>query len=156
MKVWGMDFVHHKLVTGEKFKCLTIVDHNSKECPGILVKKRILSEDVISFLESIKLTRGLPQNLNLDNGSEFISTIFMAWCDQQRINIRYIPPGRPIENAFIESFNGRFRDECLSLCAFKDQRHAVLEIEKWRNYYNYERPHSSLNYRSPMEAIVPN
>lgn len=156
MTIWGMDFVHHRCASGEKFKCLTIVDHSSKVCHGMLVQKRILSEDVISFLENIKLDKGLPKNFNLDNGSEFTSLAFTSWCDQNRINIRFIQPGKPVENAFIESFNGRFRDECLSLSAFADLRHAAFEIERWRNYYNHERPHSSLNYRSPIEAAVPN
>ncbi len=153
--VWGMDFVHDKFIDGNKFRCFTIVDHLSKECPGILVQKMIKSEDLISFLEKIKLTKGLPNNFNLDNGSEFTSNIFSSWCSANRINIRYIQPGKPIENPFIESFNGKFRDECLNLNNFKNLRHATTEIEKWRNYYNHERPHSSLNYSSPLEATGP-
>lgn len=155
MQVWGIDFVHHRFISGEKFRCFTIVDHNSKECPGILVMKKIGSEDVIKFLDGIKLTRGLPQNLNLDNGTEFTSHSFVSWCADNRISLRFIRPGKPVENAFIESFNGKFRNECLSLAGFKDHQHAAAEIERWRNYYNHERPHSALNYRTPVEAAVP-
>lgn len=156
MKVWGIDFVHDKLIDGQKFRCLTIIDHHSRVCPGLLVKHKIHADDVVQFLEQIRAERGLPENLNMDNGSEFTSGLFSAWCASHRINIRYIQPGKPIENAFIESFNGRFRDECLNLNKFKKLRHAVEEIEIWRNYYNHERPHSSLNYRSPIEETVPN
>lgn len=149
--VWGMDFVHDRLKNQNKLRSLTIVDHFSRECPGILVRQTIRGPDVIDFLETLKKKRELPQAFNLDNGSEFISKVFVSWCNENRININYIQPGKPVQNAFIESFNGRFRDECLNQRVFRDIYQARQEIEAWRLDYNHERPHSSLGYKPPVE-----
>ena len=154
--IWGMDFVTDKIKNGGRFRCLTIVDHYSRECPGIYVKRNLKSEDVIDFLETLERERGLPQSLSLDNGSEFTSDKFIKWCLDRRIKIHFIQPGKPVQNPFIESFNGRFRDEFLNQRELRDIYEAQAKIENWRENYNTKRPHSALNYRTPYEACSTN
>lgn len=150
--IWGIDFVHDRTNNGQKFRSFTIVDHFSRECPGIYVKKQLRSEDVIDFLVYLKSKRHLPKIFSLDNGPEFISEKFVRWAQEERIYLSYIQPGKPVQNPFVESFNGRFRDECLNQRLFRDITHARSDIEKWRVDYNTKRPHSSLGYRTPEEA----
>jgi putative transposase len=154
--IWGMDFIMDKTNEGLRFRCLTIVDHYTRECPGLCVQRRMRSIDVIKFLNKLSLTRSLPGTFNLDNGSEFISNEFTRWCNERRITINYIQPGQPIQNPFVESFNSRFRDECLNQRVFRDIYQAKEKIEEWRIDYNTKRPHSSLGYRTPQEVYSTN
>lgn len=150
--IWGMDFVMDRTKGGSSFRSLTIVDHYSRECPGIYVQRSMRSSDVIEFLTKLSLKRQLPNSLSLDNGPEFTSNEFTKWCNERRITLSYIQPGRPVQNPYVESFNSRFRDECLNQRAFRDIYHAKEKIEEWRINYNTQRPHSSLGYRTPEEA----
>jgi putative transposase len=148
-EVWSMDFVHDWLMTNRKLKCLTIVDDFTKECVGILVDHAISGEEVGEFLGS----RGvLPERLRSDNGPEFQSNALRAWVDTVGIAHDFITPGKPNENAFVESFNSRFRDECLNEHVFRNIDDARRKIETWRQEdYNSLHPHSSLGMKSPNE-----
>jgi putative transposase len=148
MEVWSMDFVHDFIQNGRKLKVLTSIDDLTKESPGLLVETSISGEQVTRFLDGFPV---LPKRIRLDNGPEFTSKAFLSWAYQRNICIEYISPGKPNQNAFIESFNGRFRDECLNEHWFTSLNEARELIEKWRIFYNSERPHSSLNYKTPKE-----
>lgn len=144
-----MDFVHDWLMTNRKLKCLTVVDDFTRECVGILVASRIGGADVARFLESLER---IPARLRSDNGPEFQSSHFRAWIETTAITHDYITPGKPNENAFIESFNSRFRDECLNEHVFRDLADAKRKIEDWRTtIYNELHPHSSLGMISPNQ-----
>lgn len=108
---------------------------------------------VIKALEDLKLTRGTPKSIVLDNGPEYIANATKEWALKASVKLNYIPPGKPTKNAFIESFNGKFRDECLNQNAFINIKEAQILIEQWRQYYNKKRPHSSLGYKSPEEYV---
>lgn len=152
-EIWSFDFVSDRFENGRKMKCLTIVDDFSKKSPGIFVDYSITSLDLIDFLESLPK---LPLKLRCDNGPEMTSRDFLSWSFQKQIAIEYIQPGKPIQNAYIESFNGKFRDECLNEEVFHDLEGARRKIEKWRRFYNEERPHSSLNFKTPSEFEIGN
>jgi putative transposase len=148
-EVWSMDFVHDWLMTNRKLKCLTVVDDFTKSCVGILVGHAIGGEAVGNFLGS----RGsLPERLRSDNGPEFQSNALRAWVESVGITHDFITPGKPNENAFVESFNSRFRDECLNEHVFRSLDDARRKIESWRSEdYNELHPHSSLGMKSPNE-----
>lgn len=148
---WSMDFVSDTLSNGRRFRCLTIIDEFSRECLGIHVAHSIPAVRVIEVLERLREERGLPEVIMTDNGSEFTSRAFDAWAYSRGIRIDYIQPGKPVQNCFIESFNGTFRDECLNLHWFLSLGDAKQEIETWRVDYNEERPHSSLGRLTPAE-----
>ena len=148
---WAMDFVHDSIVTGRKFKCLSILDLFSRESLFIYAGTSIPSRVVIDILDRLCETRGVPKSIITDNGPEFTSKAFHAWADRRHVEALHINPGRPMENAFIESFQGRLRDECLNLQWFQTLNDARDKIERWRVEYNTERPHSSLNYMTPYE-----
>ena len=150
-KIWSMDFVHDELVSGEKFRMLTIVDNFSRESVKIEVGMRLKSKDVIRSLEYLKITRGLPEFITVDNGSEFTSKEMDQWAYENSVQLNFIRPGKPTENAFIESFNGRLRDECLNSNIFYTLTDAKEIIERWREDYNNWRPHSSLGNKTPRE-----
>jgi putative transposase len=143
-----MDFVHDWLLTQRKLKCLTIVDDYTKECIGILVAHSISGEAVARFLASLDRR---PGRLRSDNGPEFQSNAFRAWIETTTIEHEFIRPGKPNENAFIESFNSRFRDECLNEHVFRSLEDARRKIEEWRGIYNEIHPHSSLGMKSPNQ-----
>lgn len=144
-----MDFVHDWLMTHRKLKCLTIVDDFTKECVGILVDHAIGGEAVSEFLGSLGR---LPERLRTDNGPEFQSNALRAWVETVGIEHDFITPGKPNENAFIESFNSRLRDECLNEHVFRNLDDARVKIETWRREdYNEFHPHSSLGMKSPNE-----
>jgi len=151
--VWAMDFVADKTRAYQRIRCLTIIDHATRFSPGILVRPRITGFAVVEFLRGIEKIHGLPKAFSLDNGSEFISKDFTTWCEKKRIEIRYISPGKPVMNPFIESFNGRLRDECLNQTVFMDNEHANEVIQKWWENYNFARPHSSLQNKTPVEFV---
>lgn len=148
---WGLDFVSDALASGRSLRGLTVLDCYTRECPAIEVGSGISSRQVTRTLERIIDQRGKPESLRCDNGPEFTSRHFVAWCEEQQITIHYIQPGKPMQNGHVESFNGRFRDECLNANWFLNLADAKQKIERWREDYNAERPHSSLAYRTPAE-----
>lgn len=145
-EIWSFDFVFDRFESNRSLKCLTIVDDCTKICPGLLAEYSITSRSLINFFESLP---NLPKKLRCDNGPEMSSREFMDWAYKNNIAIEYIQPGKPIQNAFAESFNSRFRDECANEELFLDLVDAKKKIEKWRKYYNEERPHSSIDMKTP-------
>jgi putative transposase len=148
---WALDFVSDALATGRALRALTIVDSYTRECPAIEVASGISSRQVTRTLDRIIEERGKPQSLRSDNGPEFTSRHFVAWCEESGIALHHIQPGKPMQNGHIESFNGRLRDECLNASWFLNLADAKRKIESWRQDYNADRPHSSLAYRTPAE-----
>lgn len=146
---WCLDFVSDTLSNGRTFRCLTILDEFTRECLSVYVAHSIPSVAVIETLARLREERGLPEVLISDNGSEFISRAFDAWAYARGVKLEYIQPGKPVQNAFIESFNGSFRDECLNLHWFQSLADAKRVIESWREDYNTVRPHSSLEGCTP-------
>ena len=146
---WSMDFVRDTLAHGGAFRAFTLVDDYTRECPVIEVDRHLPSARVIEVLDRLVRERGCPDAIVCDNGPEFTSRAFDAWAYRQHIQLLFIRPGKPIENAFIESFNGRLRDECLSVSWFLDLDDARVQIEAWRIDYNTARPHSGLAGRTP-------
>ena len=148
---WSMDFVADSIVTGRRFRALAIVDDFSRECPAIEVDTSLGGARVVRVLDRLAETRGLPEVITMDNGPEFTGKALDEWAYRKGVKLNFIHPGKPIENAYAESFNGRFRDECLNTNWFMSLRNARNVIEDWRMDYNDVRPHSSLNYRTPRE-----
>lgn len=148
---WSIDFVSDALATGRAIRTLTVLDEFTKECPAIEVDSSLSGERVTRVLDRVIEERGRPEGLRLDNGPEFTSRCFIAWAEQRGIPLIYIQPGKPVQNSYIESFNGRFRDECLNASWFENLADARKKIETWRVDYNQHRPHSSLAYRTPAE-----
>jgi putative transposase len=148
---WAMDFVMDGLATGRAVRALTLVDEHTRECLAIEVDSCLSSRRVTRVLEWVIQMRGKPGSLRCDNGPEFTSRHFLAWCEEQQIRLIHIQPGRPMQNGRVESFNGRLRDECLNANWFPTMNEAKRKIEAWREEYNRERPHSSLGYRTPAE-----
>jgi putative transposase len=148
-----MDFVSDSIVTGRRFRALAIVDDYSRECPAIEVDTSLGGARVVGVLERLAEIRGLPEIITVDNGPEFAGKALDEWACRQGIKINFIRPGRPIENAFAESFNGRLRDECLNDNWFLSVKHAREVIEAWRKDYNTARPHSSLGGLAPQEFM---
>jgi putative transposase len=150
---WSMDFVTDSIVTGRRFRALAIVDDYSRECPAIEVDTSMGGARVVSVLERLADIRGLPEVITVDNGPEFASRVLDEWAYRKGVKLSFIRPGRPIENAFAESFNGRLRDECLNTNWFMNIKHARDIIERWRKDYNTVRPHSSLGGLAPQEFM---
>lgn len=151
---WSMDFVCDMLSSGRRFRCLNIVDEFSRECMAIHPSHSIPAVRVIEVLERLREKRGLPEVIVTDNGSEFTSRAFDAWAYSRGIKINFIQPGKPIQNCFVESFNGTFRDDCLNAHWFLSLEDARRTIEVWRKEYNEVRPHSSLGGLTPTEFVV--
>ena len=150
---YALDFVHDRLVTGRRYKCLTMTDLCSKEVPVIEVDASIGGARVCRILDRLFNTRPFPETLILDNGPEFAGTALDAWAAQHGVHLHFIQPGKPVQNAFIESFNGKFRDECLNEHWFLTLQEAQLVIESWRREYNEERTHSGIGDLTPQEFI---
>lgn len=150
---YAMDFVHDRLATGRRFKCLTMTDPYSKEVPVIEVDTSIGGDRVCRILDRLFVTRPLPETLILDNGPEFAGSALDAWAAQHGVHLHFIQPGKPVQNAFIESFNGKFRDECLNEHWLLTLQEAQVVIEAWRREYNEERTHSTIGDLTPMEFI---
>ena len=148
---WSMDFVSDSLYNGRRFRVLTVVDDFSRECPALEADHSLTGQRVTRVLDRIALTRGLPELITVDNGPEFIGKALDLWAYEHGVRLRFIEPGKPMQNAFIESFNGKFRDECLNEHVFVSLPHAQAVIEAWRLDYNTNRPHSSLNDMTPKE-----
>ena len=151
---WSMDFVSDALFDGRRFRALTVVDNFSRECLEIEVGQSLKAEDVVRVMERMKLIRGVvPQRIKVDNGSEFISKALDKWAYENGITLEFSRPGKPTDNAFIESFNGSFRDECLNVNWFLSLKDAREKIQAFKEEYNHFRPHSALGNLTPIEAI---
>src|SRR5215470_16260331 len=148
---WSMDFVSDCVSSGTVIRMLTIVDDCTRECPAIEVDTSLGGLRVRRVLDRIARERGLPEAIVLDNGPEFRGRALAAWSEQRGVRLEFIQPGKPVQNAFVESFNGRLRDECLNANWFTNLSDARRKIESWRQDYNHQRPHSSLNYMPPAE-----
>ena len=148
---WSMDFVADGLIDGRKLRCLAIVDDYSRECLVLEVDTSINGRRVAAVLDRLGDLRGLPLSITVDHGPEFEGQVLDAWAYERGVRLNFIRPGKPIENAYIESFNGRFRDECLNEHWFLAMAHARRVIEHWRIEYNTERPHSSLCDLTPEQ-----
>ncbi len=150
-EVWTMDYTHDQLSSGRKFRTLNLMDGYTREALTIEVDTSLPGLRVVRALEQLRERRGPPAAIQVDNGTEFTSRVVDQWAYQQHVPLHFIERGKPTQNAFIESFNGKFRDECLNQNWFVDLRDAREVIEAWRVDYNTVRPHSSLGYRSPQE-----
>lgn len=148
---WSMDFVSDGLADGRRLRCLTIVDDCTRECVAIEVDTSITGMRVRAVLQRLAETRGLPASITVDHGPEFEGQVLDAWAYASNVRLCFIRPGKPNENAYIESFNGKFRDECLNEHWFVTMAQARRVIETWRAEYNTERPHSSLGDLTPEE-----
>ena len=148
---WCMDFTSDQLADGRRIRTLNLVDIFTRECLAIEVAFSLPAHRVVRVLERVLAERGTPQRITVDNGPEFISRAVDAWAYQRKIVMDFIQPGKPTQNAFIESFNGKFRDECLDRHWFKDLEDATAIIGEYRVFYNTRRPHSSLDNRTPTE-----
>jgi len=150
-QVWSYDFVFDRCANGQQLKCLTVTDEFTKEGLAIDVASRMRSPRVIEVLACLVSERGAPAFLRSDNGPEFVSKALLSWIVAHGIGTALIEPGKPWQNGVTESFNGKFRDECLSLEWFRSRAEAKVIIESWRRHYNEVRPHSSLDYLTPSE-----
>jgi putative transposase len=151
---WSIDFVHDALANGRVFRCLTVVDDFTRECPLIAVDTSFGGTRVAACLDRLRIARPLPAAIVCDNGPEFTSRAMLAWAHTRGVRLLFIRPGRPVENAFVESFNGRLRDECLNEQWFTSLTDAQQCIERWRRDYNARRPHSALGWRTPREFLL--
>jgi len=150
-QVWSMDFVADQLADGRRFRSLTVVDIYTRECLAIESEQRLKGEDVAMVLNRIKLQRGVPKMLYCGNGSEFTSQAMDLWVYWYGVRIAFSRPGKPTDNAFVESFNGTFRAECLDAHWFTSLTEARQIVETWREEYNGSRPHRALGERTPAE-----
>jgi putative transposase len=148
---WSLDFMADQLASGDKIRLLTIVDHFSRESPSILVARRFGGEDVVRELERLRRSGRRPKTITTDNGSEFASRVLDQWAYVHAVELDFIEPGKPVQNAIIESFNGRLRAECLNASWFETIDQAQRTVEAWRLDYNSKRPHGSLGQLSPRE-----
>lgn len=148
---WSLDFVHDSIATGRSVRVLSVVDNFTRECLALETDTSFASQRVTRVLEQVITGRGAPQALRMDNGPELTSRHFLAWCMERKITMHHIQPGKPMQNGHVESFNGRFRDECLNANWFRNLFDARIKILSWREDYNGARPHSSLGYRTPGE-----
>lgn len=151
--VWTVDFVQDSLSRGSKIRLLTVLDEFTRESLCIRVERRLKAEDVRMTLEALFKDYGIPMYLRSDNGSEFIAQCLQGWLKEQGTKPLFIEPGSPWQNGKCESFNGRFRDECLDMEVFDSLPEAQYVIERWREHYNSERPHSALAYLTPFQFI---
>ena len=154
LECWSMDFVADRLADGRQIRMLTLVDNFSRVSPAIEVDFSMTGKRVVEVLERLKANGGLPKVIKVDNGSEFISQAMDEWAYRNGVKLEFSRPGKPTDNAFIESFNGRLRQECLQQNWFISLEDARGIIEEWRKDYNEERPHSSLKQQTPSEFVA--
>ena len=150
-QMWTMDFTRDSLASGRKFRTLNLMDGFTREALCIEVDNCLPGLRVVQVLERVAQERGLPEVIQVDNGPEFISRVVDQWAYANDVALHFIDPGKPVQNAFIESFNGKFRDECLNRSWYTSLEDAQQIIEAWRTDYNTVRPHSSLGYQTPEE-----
>ena len=148
---WAMDFVSDGLACGRRLRTLNVVDVFTRECLAIEVDTSLPGERVVRVLDQLIVARGKPAFITVDNGPEFVSTALDRWAFAQSVELHFIDPGKPVQNAYVESFNSKLRDECLAEAHWPTMPRARAEIELWRIDYNTQRPHSSLDYRTPCE-----
>lgn len=146
---WSLDFIHDQMTDGRRFRILGIVDDCTRECLGLIADTSISGRRVARELDRIMAWRGKPMSIVSDNGTELTSNAILGWAEAHKVAWQYIQPGKPTQNAFIESFNGRLRDELLNETLFRSLPHARAILEAWRGDYNTERPHSKLGWRTP-------
>lgn len=149
-EVWAYDFVFDACANGQQLKCLTLVDEYTRECLAIDVAGSIRSGRLIEVLSRVISERGSPKYIRSDNGPEFVSKALLKWAIANKLDPALIDPGKPWQNGTNESFNGKFRDECLGMEWFRTRTEARVRIETWRQHYNGVRPHSSLNKQTPQ------
>ena len=148
-QVWSMDFVFDRTAEGRSIKNLTVVDDATHEAVAIVPERALGGNQLVRILEQLAHTRGLPKAIRTDNGKEFCSQAMLTWAHARGVQLFLIEPGKPNQNAYIESFNGRFRDECLNEHWFTSLQHARVVVEAWRREYNEERPKKSLGGMTP-------
>ena len=149
---WSMDFVTETLVSGRRFRILTILDLYSRECLGLVANFSLKADDVVAVLNQLRLGGRMPRSITVDNGSEFVSKQLDGWAFSCGVKLDFIRPGKPVENAYIESFNGRLRDECLNTNVFFTIAEVRRELEQWKHDYNTVRPHRALGGLPPSDA----
>jgi putative transposase len=149
-EVWAMDFVHDELATGRKLRVLTVIDTFSRYVPVLDPRFSYRGEDVVQTLERVCGRVGYPKTIRVDQGSEFVSRDMDLWAYQKGVTLDFSRPGKPTDNAFIEAFNGRFRQECLNTHWFMSLADAREKLEDWRRYYNEERPHGAIGNKVPI------
>jgi transposase InsO family protein len=152
--VWAYDFISGRTHDGRPFRMLTLVDEFTRECLSIDVARRLRSDDVLERMSWLMATRGVPEHIRSDNGPEFTAHVVRAWLKRIGVKTLFIEPGSPWENGYVESFNGKLRDELLNGELFYTLREAKVLIERWRRHYNTVRPHSSLGYRPPAPETI--
>jgi putative transposase len=150
----GYDFVEDRTRDGRKFRMLNVVDEFTRECLAIRVARKLGSADVIDVLANLFITRGTPMHIRSDNGPEFAAIAVKGWINGVGAKTAYIEAGSPWENGYVESFNGKLRDELLNVEIFNTLAEAKVLIEQWRAHYNTARPHSSLGYRPPAPEVT--
>ena len=151
---WSMDFVHDALADGRPFRVLTVVDQWSRHSPILEVAFSMSGKTVSAALDRVIGGHAMPRSITVDHGTEFMSRALEDWAYQRGVQLDFIRPGKPVENAFIEAFNGRLRDECLNVHQFTSIADAQEKIEAWRVDYNQRRPHSSLGHLTPNEFVA--
>lgn len=152
--VWAYDFVQDRTHDGKNFRMLTIIDEYTRECLAIVVARKLNSNDVLEALAELFIERGPPEHIRSDNGPEFCAKAVREWLERLNVKTLFIEPGSPWENGYIESFNGKLRDELLDREIFYTLVEAKILIENWRQHYNHVRPHSSLGYKPPAPEAV--
>lgn len=150
---WAMDFIQDSLWSGRRFRTLSIVDTYTRECMTVEADTSLPGFRAVRILDRLAELKGLPSSIRVDNGPEFISKVLDEWAYRNGVKLDFIRPGKPVENAYVESFHGKFRDECLNENYFSDIHEARSKIEEWRIEYNTFRPHSSLDYKTPEEFL---
>lgn len=155
-EVWSMDFIFDRLASGRQLKILTMVDHFSRSLPDLLPSTSIKGADVVAILESLRIKGRVPKTIVTDNGSEFRCKAMHVWATKNNVRLHFIEPGKPQQNAFVESFNSRFRAECLDQNLFENLDAAGLFIREWKREYETIRPHSSLGGLPPAEFLKRN
>jgi putative transposase len=148
---WALDFAHDVIASGRVIRILSVVDTYTRECLALEVDTGFASRRVTRVLDEVIARRGKPLAIRCDNGPELTSRHFLAWSVEWKIDLRHIQPGKPTQNAHVESFHGRLRDECLRVSWFKNLFDARIKLRCWKTEYNEQRPHSSLGYRTPAE-----
>ena len=146
---WSMDFMMDRLADGRAFRILTVIDQYTRECPVLVADTSLTAKKVVLALDRVVGVDCAPKSITVDNGSEFASRAMDAWAYHHGVQLQFIRPGKPMDNRFIESFNGRLRDECLNVEVFFSIPDAQAKLERWRVDYNQQRPHSSLGDQTP-------
>jgi len=147
---WSLDFVSDQLADGRRIRILNVVDDYSRRCVGQFVATSISGQRLTRYLDELSIQQSLPQSIVLDNGPELTSKAMFFWSQENKVKLNFIQPGKPTQNAFVESFNARFRDSCLNQHWFISINDAKQIIDQWRKHYNEVRPHSSLGYQPPL------